>query len=88
MRPTTLKGKTIGFISNGKEGTTGYFAHLDRMLREEFGVADIVFRRKVELQRARRRAHRRRDQELAGRRHRRRRLRQLLIVQSAQLHHR
>ena len=38
------KGKTIGFISNGKEGTAGYFAHLDRMLREEFGVADVVFR--------------------------------------------
>jgi hypothetical protein len=45
-RPAALKGKTIGFISNGKEGTQGYFAHLDRMLREEFGVADIVFRRK------------------------------------------
>ena len=45
-RPVSLKGKTIGFISNGKEGTAGYFAHLDRMLREEFGVADIVFRRK------------------------------------------
>ena len=24
-----------------------YFAHLDRMLREEFGVADVVFRRKA-----------------------------------------
>ena len=45
-RPASLKGKTIGIISNGKEGTAGYFAHLDRMLREEFGVADIVFRRK------------------------------------------
>ena len=45
-RPTSLKGKTIGFISTGTEGTAGYFAHLDRMLREEFGVADVVFRRK------------------------------------------
>jgi hypothetical protein len=45
-RLTSLKGKTIGFISNGKEGTAGYFAHLDRMLRDEFGVADVVFRRK------------------------------------------
>jgi hypothetical protein len=45
-RPASLKGKTVGFISNGKEGTQGYFAHLERMLREEFGVADIVFRRK------------------------------------------
>jgi hypothetical protein len=46
-RPVSLKGKTIGFISNGKEGTAGFFAHLDRMLREEFGVADVVFRRKA-----------------------------------------
>jgi hypothetical protein len=45
-RPSTLAGKTIGFISNGKEGTAGYFTHLDRLLREEFGVADVVFRRK------------------------------------------
>src|ERR1700686_4671983 len=45
-RPASLAGKTIGFISNGKEGTAGYFAHLDRMLRQEFGVADIVLRRK------------------------------------------
>ena len=43
-RPASLKGKTIGFISNGKEGTAGYFAHLDRMLREEFGVADVIHR--------------------------------------------
>ena len=41
-RPASLRGKTVGFISNGKEGTKGYFAHLDRMLREEFGVARIV----------------------------------------------
>ena len=33
-----------GFISNGKEGTKGFFAHLDRMLREEFGVANVVSR--------------------------------------------
>ena len=46
-RLPTLKGKTVGFISNGKEGTQGFFAHLDRMLRDEFGVADVVFRRKV-----------------------------------------
>ena len=45
-RPSSLKGKTVGFISNGKEGTKGYFAHLDRMLREELGVADVVWRTK------------------------------------------
>jgi hypothetical protein len=45
-RPHSLKGKTVGFISNGKEGTKGYFAHVDRMLREELGVGDVVWRTK------------------------------------------
>jgi hypothetical protein len=45
-RPASLAGKTIGFISNGKEGTKGYFAHLDRLLRAELGVADVVWRTK------------------------------------------
>ncbi len=44
LRPGSLRGKTVGFISNGKEGTKGFFAHLDRMLREEFGVANVVSR--------------------------------------------
>ena len=43
-RLTSLQGKTVGFISNGKEGTVGHFSHLDRMLRDEFGVADVVVR--------------------------------------------
>jgi hypothetical protein len=46
LRPTTLVGKTVGVISNGKRGTHGFFTHLDRMLREEFGVADVVLRQK------------------------------------------
>ena len=45
-RPSSLQGKTVGFISNGKEGTKGYFAQLERLLREELGVADIVWRTK------------------------------------------
>jgi hypothetical protein len=45
-RLTSLAGQTVGFISNGKEGTQGFFAHLDRMLREEFGVAEVVRRQK------------------------------------------
>ena len=45
-RPGSLRGKTVGFISNGKEGTKGFFAHLDRMLRDEFGVAKVVSRTK------------------------------------------
>ena len=45
-RLDTLKGKTVGFISNGKEGTKGFFHHLDRLLREEHGVANVVSRTK------------------------------------------
>ena len=43
QRLDTLAGKTIGFISNGKEGTKGFFAHLGQMLLEE-GAATIVLR--------------------------------------------
>ena len=46
VRPSSLKDKVIGFISNGKEGTKGYFTQLDRMLREDLGVADVVWRTK------------------------------------------
>jgi hypothetical protein len=45
-RLATLKGKTIGFISNGKEGTKGFFTHLEKMLREDYGVAQVVSRTK------------------------------------------
>jgi hypothetical protein len=43
-RAASLAGKTVGIISNGKEGTDGFFAHLDRLLRERFGVAEVVRR--------------------------------------------
>jgi hypothetical protein len=46
VRPATLKGKTVGFISNEKEGTKGYFAAPERQFREAFGVADVVLRTK------------------------------------------
>jgi hypothetical protein len=45
-RPASLAGKTVGLISNGKEGTKGYFTQLDRMLRDELGVANVVWRTK------------------------------------------
>ena len=45
-RLTTLAGKTVGFISNGKEGTKSFFAHLDHMLRDEHGVANVIWRTK------------------------------------------
>jgi len=45
-RLDTLKGKTIGFISNGKEGTRRYFHHLDEILRQDYGVAKTVLQTK------------------------------------------
>jgi hypothetical protein len=45
-RPASLQGSTVGFISNGKEGTKGYFTHLERLLRTELGVARVVWRTK------------------------------------------
>jgi len=45
-RLVSLKGKTVGIITNAKEGTKGYFTHLERLLREQMGVADVVWRAK------------------------------------------
>ena len=43
-RAGSLAGATVGVISNGKEGTKGFFRHLDEMLRTELGVAGVVVR--------------------------------------------
>jgi hypothetical protein len=43
-RLITLTGKKVGLISNGKEGSKGFFAHLDQMLRVQFGVANVLTR--------------------------------------------
>ena len=45
-RISSLTGKTVGFISNGKEGTQGFFTHLDHLLRERFHVANVVWKTK------------------------------------------
>lgn len=45
-RRMSLAGLTVGIISNGKEGTKGYFGHLDRLLRSELGVGQVVWRTK------------------------------------------
>ena len=42
QRLDTLSETTVGIISNGKEGTKGYFDHLTRMLYQELGVSDVV----------------------------------------------
>lgn len=45
-RLASLEGLTVGIITNAKEGTKGYFTHLDQLLRSEMGVADVVWREK------------------------------------------
>lgn len=45
-RLPSLEGLTVGIITNAKEGTKGYFTHLERLLRQEMGVADVVWREK------------------------------------------
>ena len=44
-----LRGTTIGIISNGKEGTAHFFAHLERVLGDRFGVTTVVQRVKGNL---------------------------------------
>ena len=45
-RLATLQGKTVAIITNSKEGTKGYFSHLDHLLKAECGVAEVVWREK------------------------------------------
>lgn len=45
-RPRSLEGATVGIISNGKANTRPYFDHLERLLRTEWGVAEVVRRTK------------------------------------------
>ena len=46
-RVSSLRGATVGLLSNGKTGTGGLFDHLERILRDEWGVADVVRRTKA-----------------------------------------
>jgi len=45
-RLVSFEGKTVAIITNAKEGTRGYFTHLERLLREEMGAAGVVWREK------------------------------------------
>lgn len=45
-RPRSLEGATVGIISNGKANTRPFFDHLERLLRTEWGVAEVVRRTK------------------------------------------
>jgi hypothetical protein len=41
-RLQSLQGTTIGIVSNGKKGTRPFFDALDRELRQQYGVAEVV----------------------------------------------
>ena len=45
-RLDSLAGRKVGFISNGKEGTKGFFRHLERILKDDYGVGEVVLRTK------------------------------------------
>ena len=45
-RLAALSGATVGVISNGKEGTKGFFAAFERTLRDRYGVGEVVLRTK------------------------------------------
>ena len=46
-RLSTLEGKTVGVISNGKENTKPFFEFLAEALRRDHGVAEVVRRVKA-----------------------------------------
>jgi len=41
-RLTTLKGATVGIVSNGKKGTKPFFDAIERELKQRHGVAKVV----------------------------------------------
>lgn len=46
-RIASLAGTTVGIITNGKEGTKGFFSHLEQMLYNELQVSNVVLRQKA-----------------------------------------
>ena len=46
-RLVTLQGATVGVISNGKQNTQPFFDHVERLLRDRHGVAEVVRRTKA-----------------------------------------
>lgn len=41
-RVSSLAGKTVGIVSNGKQGTHIFFDVLEEKLRDEYAVGDVV----------------------------------------------
>jgi len=45
-RPTSLEGKRVGFLDNSKTNSDKILRYLDEMLRERYGIAASLHRRK------------------------------------------
>lgn len=45
----SLKGCRIGLLSNGKLNVDRFYAHVERLLRDEHGVEELVFRKKPDM---------------------------------------
>jgi hypothetical protein len=45
-RLPSLAGTTVGLLSNGKAGTARLFDHMKALLRDRYGVAEVVRRTK------------------------------------------
>lgn len=41
-RLSNLKGKVVGIVSNGKEGTSTFFDHLQQLLLQQGQVASVI----------------------------------------------
>jgi hypothetical protein len=50
-RLTSLAGRTIGLLDNGKLNVRPFLDHLERMLRAQYGVRDVVRLRKPDFSR-------------------------------------
>ena len=46
---TSLRGKTIGLLDNGKANVTPFLDHVEMVLRTAHGVRDVVRRRKANM---------------------------------------
>jgi hypothetical protein len=47
----SLDGALVGLLDNAKIGTARFYDHLDTMLRERFGVREVIRRRKPDSSR-------------------------------------
>ena len=45
-RPQSLEGKRVGFLDNSKRNSDRVLQYLDELLRERYGIASSIHRRK------------------------------------------